>query len=76
MLDYSKDGIAAIDLGVIGESQFALSVIGRTKADVWRRKASEVGTYGGWRWECGSHHAVQYAAINPELAEAVKSVSL
>ena len=55
-LDYYKDGINAVDLGVIGECQYALDFMGQMAANVWRRKASEVGTYGGWRWECGSSH--------------------
>ena len=72
-LDMTRDGVEAIDLGVIGEWQYAL---GTTRPDVWRRKASEVGTYGGWRWECLSLHAVQFAAVNPELAARVSTVTV
>ena len=47
-----RDGIAGRDLGIIGECQYALADDGQ----VYRRRADEAGSYGGWRWECSSYH--------------------
>jgi hypothetical protein len=66
------DGIEGIDLGVIGESQYALA-----SGEVYRRKASEVGTYGGWRWECSADHPRQYASHDmPVLASLTVRIAL
>lgn len=62
-LDHLRDGINGIDLGVVGLFQFALA-----KDGVYRRRASEVGTYGGWRWECGAAHPARF----PDLPERVE----
>ena len=50
------DGINGRNLGIIDEHQYALSVDG----EIYRRRASEAGTYGGWRWECGADHPARY----------------
>lgn len=71
VLDYYRDGINAINLGVIGECQYALAYVGKLKSDVFRRKASEVGTYGGWRWECSSTHPGNCAGHGNEIMDAL-----
>jgi hypothetical protein len=55
-LTANADGINGRDLGIIGGYQYALSADG----EVYRRRASEAGTYGGWRWECGADHPARY----------------
>jgi hypothetical protein len=74
-LDYMRDGLSGADLGVVGECQYALSFVGRLAADVWRRPASQVGTYGGWRWECASSHPARFPGVPlmVELAGRIES---
>ncbi len=76
MLDYHKDGVKAVDLGVIGETQYALDFLGGMAANVWRRSADSVGTYGGWRFECSSAHPIRFRATWPymeQLATAIEA---
>jgi len=49
-----------VDLGVIGACQYLL--VPQAHA-VYRRPATDVGTYGGWRWECADTHPAQYATV-------------
>ena len=51
-----NDGINGRNLGIIDEHQYALS----TDGEIYRRRANEAGTYGGWRWECGADHPARY----------------
>lgn len=78
-----KDGVNATDLGIIGSWQYALSFLGGAAAGVYRRRADEAGSYGGWRFECSSGHPQKYAAKNvatwqggrtlAELAERIEA---
>jgi hypothetical protein len=68
-LTLNQDGVEAVDLGVVGECQYALG-----SASVWRRKACEVGTYGGWRWECDRTHPARHASV-PLMAELAERMS-
>ena len=80
-LSMLRDGINAIDLGVVGECQYAVSVLpvgdSGILADIFRRNASYVGTYGGWRWECGSRHPEQYPndPILLEVSERIQALA-
>lgn len=62
-----KDGVEGTDLGVIEHSQYALT----TSGDIMRRKASEVNTYGGWRWEMSLEHASHFPIIHMQVLTAV-----
>jgi hypothetical protein len=62
LLDVHRDGLAGFDLGIVGECQYALSFRDNPAGDVFRRRASDVGTYGGWRWESSSSHPAQHPA--------------
>lgn len=55
------DGVEGADLGVYGEWQYAL----RADDQVLRRRASDEGTYGGWRWECSIEHARRNPTLYP-----------
>jgi hypothetical protein len=71
-LTMKDDGVNAIDLGVIGPWQYAVDFMGTTAANVWRRTAAEAGTYGGWRFECGSHVPGQYRQLPEFVALACR----
>lgn len=58
-LEQHKDGIEGTDLGVIGDAQYMISDM----LQVYRRPASHIGTYGGWRWECSDIHPAQYSSL-------------
>ena len=59
-----SDGIAGRDLGIIGECQYALADDGQ----VYRRRAGEAGSYGGWRWECSGAHPARLVS-DPMMAK-------
>lgn len=71
-LETLRDGITGTDLGVIGLFQFALARDG-----VYRRRASEVGSYGGWRWECNVGHPARFPSLSDraELARRIAEVA-
>lgn len=69
-LSLYRDGLVGIDLGVFGECQYAITFDGQ----MMRRKASEFGTYGGWRWECSSGHVVSATTVYPGVAEKMRKV--
>ncbi len=71
-LTEAKDGKDALDLGVIGEAQYALVLV---SGNIYRRPASHVGTYGGWRWEDSADHVVSYREAFPELARRVEAAA-
>lgn len=74
-LSMLKDGLDGVDLGTIGEAQYALGADG----EVYRRRGDEAGTYGGWRWQFKASHAAQYrkdpllGAIAERVADLVGS---
>jgi hypothetical protein len=68
------DGIDAADLGIIGSRQYALLYAGAARAAIFQRKASEAGTYGGWRWECDSKHPERYPDL-PLHAELISAIN-
>lgn len=72
-LEMMRDGLDGIDLGVIGLFQYALVRLTH-RAEVYRRRASEVGTYGGWRWECNADHPARCFAseFTSELAARIR----
>jgi hypothetical protein len=78
VLTQKFDGIDGADLGIHGEWQFAW--VGTTPfrfghdTHIYRRRASEAGTYGGWRWECYVEHALNNPTIYPGLAEAINTL--
>lgn len=82
LLDAMRDGVSAYDLGVIGEAQYAIDTVrvGRRRfsGNIWRRAASHVGTYGGWRWESSSKHPFVHrsVALNAALASRIEALKL
>lgn len=74
-LSMLRDGMDGVDLGAIGEAQYALGADG----EVYRRRGDEAGTYGGWRWQFKASHAAQYrkdpllGAIAERVADLVGS---
>jgi hypothetical protein len=72
-----RDGLNAIDLGILGDAQYAVNIVGpHTFADIWQRPAAHVGTYGGWRWECSSKHPETFAAALPWCAELARRLAV
>lgn len=81
-----RDGVNAIDLGVIGNWQYAVDIMDRWPGgsklatpmlgSLWRRKASEQGTYGGWRWESTAGQPGQYPRVgdNAEIAKRIEAL--
>lgn len=64
LLDYYRDGVNGADLGDFEGSQFALTFYrDGSPAEIMRRRASERGKYGGWRWECNAHHPAQFPGV-------------
>lgn len=77
-LSLMTDGINGADLGVLGECQYAVGIMpDGDMPSVYRRRASDVGTYGGWRWECSTLHPFQNlrAPLMAELAERLTAAS-
>ena len=73
-LTMKDDGVNAVDLGVVGPWQYALSFVGPvTAAEVWRRAAGDVGTYGGWRWEMPSTLPGRYPAMYGDLGARIEA---
>jgi hypothetical protein len=67
LLTMLKDGVDGRDLGVIGASQYAITDAG----DIMRRRAADLGTYGGWRWECSATHARFYPVLYEGVIRAI-----
>jgi hypothetical protein len=74
-LTQHEDGVGGVDLGVIGAWQYALVVwsFSGQPSEVMRRAASEVGTYGGWRYHCQATSPARYPDIDAyaELAARI-----
>lgn len=65
-------GIEGRLLGIVGACEYALASDGQ----IYRRRADEAGTYGGWRWECATAHPGQSAdPIMAELAALIAGAS-
>lgn len=67
-----KDGVDGTDLGIIEHSQYTLT----PKGDIMRRKASEAGSYGGWRWEMTLEHASHFPIIHMQVLTAINQALL
>ena len=78
-LDYYADGVNGYDLGIIGAFQYAygiapLIVPGKVAGIIFRRRADEAGTYGGWRYECDPSHPARNASL-PEMADLARRIA-
>ena len=61
----------AVSLGVIGAWEFAYA-----NANIWRRAASDLGSYGGWRWECTLTHAQAYPTLYTRVTARITELGL
>jgi|GEM_PF-5489228 len=66
MLKLYVDGIEGREVARDAAWQYALGKVAHLEAvpTIYRRKVAEVGTYGGWRWECDPSHLAETLAAS------------
>ena len=60
LLVMPRDGLDGIDLGVMRDVQYAVSLNDGAPHGLLKRPSYFIGTYGGWQWECSVQHAARY----------------